>query len=67
MARPLLPLGNKAPWVLLGLAAFLVGWGFVVGNAQMMTVGGVAAALWLLAFPLAHLLLGSDEEPPEQP
>ena len=65
MARPLLPLGNKAPWILLTLGAFLAISGFVAGNAQMMTVGVVAAALWVVAFPLSRLLLGHDEDPPE--
>ena len=67
MARPLLPLGNKAPWVLLGVAVFLAGAGALTSNTQMMIVGGVAATLWVVAFPLSRLLLGSDEEPPDQP
>ncbi|MGE0597862.1 MAG: hypothetical protein AB7J35_11960 [Dehalococcoidia bacterium] len=66
MARPLLPLGNKAPWVLLGVGAFLVISGLLARNMEMVIVGAVAAALWLIAFPLSRFLLGSDEEPPGQ-
>ncbi|MGE3075984.1 MAG: hypothetical protein AB7N24_08875 [Dehalococcoidia bacterium] len=67
MARPLLPLGNKAPWVLLGLGAFLAVAGFWTGNTQMVIVGAVVVAFWAVAFPLSRFLLGNDEEPPDRP
>lgn len=64
MPRPVLPLGTKAPWILAGIALFLAASGFLTGNRDMMIVGGVAATLWVLAFPLSRLLIGRDT--PEQ-
>lgn len=60
MPRPVLPLGAKAPWVLAGIAVFLAASGFLTGNRDMMIIAGVAAALWVLAFPFSRLVVGRD-------
>jgi hypothetical protein len=58
--RPLLPLGRWAPWVLATMALALLAAGLVTGDDGLLLVGCVAGAAWVLAFPLARLLLGKD-------
>lgn len=67
MPRPVLPLGNKAPWILLLVAGFLAVMGLLTSNKEMFIVGAVAGVLWLVAFPLSRIVLGKDDEPPEAP
>lgn len=66
MRRPILPLGSAAPAVLAICAAALAVFGWVTNNREMLVLGGVAVVAFVVAFPLARLLLGSDDgdEPP---
>ncbi len=63
MARPLLPLGKSAPWLVLLIAAILAITGLITGNREMLGVGALAGVFWLVAFPVARALLGRDEPP----
>ena len=61
MHRPVLPLGRMAPWLLAAAAVVLLVWGGATGDREMMVLGVVAAAAWLLAFPVTRALLGRDK------
>lgn len=65
MRRPILPLGSAAPLVLAGFAVVLAVFGLVTGSREMLILGGVAAVAFLVAFPLARLLLGAGESEDE--
>lgn len=65
MPRPILPLGSPAPWILAGCALLLAGIGLVTENREMVVLGVVAAVALVVAFPLAKLLLGKDDDPLE--
>jgi len=59
--RPILPLGRWGPWVLAAVGIALVAWGLLSGNREMALAGGVAVVVFLVAFPLANIILGKDE------
>lgn len=61
MRRPILPLGSAAPLVLALFAVALAVCGVITGSREMVILGGVAAVAFIVAFPLARLLLGADE------
>ena len=61
MRRPILPLGSAAPLVLALFAVALAVFGLITGNREMVILGGVAAAAFIVAFPLARLLLGASD------
>lgn len=62
MRRPILPLGSAAPLVLAICAAALAIAGWLTDNREMLVLGGVAAVAFVVAFPLARLLLGHGED-----
>ena len=66
MHRPVLPLGRMAPWLLAAAAIVLLVWGGATGDREIVAFGVVAAAAWLLAFPVTRALLGRDkpDDPP---
>ncbi len=61
MHRPILPLGSAAPLVLALCAVTLALIGWLSGNREMLILGGVAAVAFVVAFPLARVVLGSDD------
>ena len=65
MHRPILPLGSLAPWVLVGCAVLLAVIGWLTGNREMVILAAVAVLAFVVAFPLARLLMGKQERPPE--
>lgn len=65
MPRPILPLGSLAPWILAGCALLLAGVGLLTENLEMVVLGVVAAVALVVAFPLAKLLLGKDDDTAE--
>lgn len=62
MRRPILPLGSAAPFVLALCAAALALLGLLTHNTEMLVLAGVAAVAFVVAFPLARLLLGKDDD-----
>jgi hypothetical protein len=65
MHRPILPLGSLAPWVLAGCAALLAVIGWLTSNREMVIQAAVAVLAFVVAFPLARLLMGKHEDPPD--
>ena len=65
MHRHVLPLGSLAPWVLAGCAALLAVMGWLTGNREMVILAGVAVLAFVVAFPLARLLMGKHDDPPD--
>ena len=63
MRRPLLPLGTKAPWVLAGLGAVLGLLWLITGTREYLVIAVVAFLALIVAFPLAALLLGKEDDP----
>lgn len=61
MRRPILPLGSAAPFVLALCAVALALFGLITHSSEMVILGGVAAVAFLVAFPLARLLLGAGD------
>jgi len=55
-----------APWLLAAAAIVLLVWGGATGDREIVAFGVVAAAAWLLAFPVTRALLGRDkpDDPP---
>lgn len=62
MRRPILPLGSAAPLVLALCAVALAVIGWLTNNREMLILGGVAALAFVVAFPLARLLVGDDRD-----
>jgi hypothetical protein len=62
MRRPILPLGSLAPWVLAGCAALLAVAGLLAANREMVILAGVAALAFVVAFPLARLVIGKHQD-----
>ena len=63
---PALPLGKRAPWVLLGIALAVLVTGFLIGDTPTMAVGGIGLGALIVAYPLAAFLAPTpapDEEP----
>lgn len=65
MHRHVLPLGSLAPWVLVGCAVLLAVIGWLTGNREMFILAGVAVLAFVVAFPLARLLIGKHEDSPD--
>ena len=61
MRRPILPLGSAAPLVLALCAVAMAVIGWVTDNREMLILGGVAAVAFVVAFPLARIVLGGEE------
>lgn len=64
---PAIPLGKRGPWVLVALSLAVLVTGLLTGDRTAMAVGGIALAGFVIAFPLAALLVpkpGSDEDEP---
>ncbi|MCC6958472.1 MAG: hypothetical protein IT301_01375 [Dehalococcoidia bacterium] len=69
MRRPILPLGSAAPWVLALCAALLAVIGWFTGNREMVILAGIGVLAFVVGFPLARLLIGSDgssDQPSDQ-
>jgi hypothetical protein len=65
MRRPILPLGSAAPLVLALCAVALAVFGLITHSREMVILGAVAAVAFIVAFPLARLLLGAGESEDE--
>ena len=61
---PALPLGRRAPWVLAGVGAAVLGYGLITGEQTTVVVGAIGLAGVIVAFPLARLVLPKPEQPP---
>lgn len=60
---PALPFGRATPWLLGVVSAAALAYGLIAGVTEVAILGGAGLALTLLAFPLAHVLLGGEEHP----
>ena len=60
--RPLLPLGNKGPYVLGVVALALLVYGLIRGSDGLVLIGAVAAAALLVGYPVAEFLLGREPD-----
>lgn len=57
---PGLRLGRWGPWALGGTAAALAAIGLVRGDGGMVLLGALGLGAAVLAFPVAHRILGSE-------
>jgi len=62
---PAFPQTRALPWVSAALAAMALVYGIVTGAAGFEVLGGTVLGAVIVAYPLAHLLLGAP--PAETP
>jgi hypothetical protein len=64
---PVLPLGNRLPWVAAAVGAIAVVVGLVTGDRALVLLGAAAVAGVVLAFPIASRLGAHHADEPDPP